>query len=86
MFRKECGFDSLHGHQPSLLRSYGWRASPGDSGEAAKAARRSPEGEDGLGPMKYVYLFQSVEFGSGRDIAGRDAIGKVYDDEVPPGR
>ncbi len=27
VFRKEWGFDSLHGHQPSLLRSYGWQAS-----------------------------------------------------------
>jgi hypothetical protein len=41
VFRKECGFDSLHGHQPSPLRGYGWQASLGDSGEAAKAARRS---------------------------------------------
>ena len=62
MFRKECGFDSLHGHQPSPLRGYGWQASLGDSGEAAKAARRSPQGEEGLGPMKYVYLLQSIAF------------------------
>ena len=62
MRRKAWGFDSLHGHQPSLLRSYGRRASLGVDGEAAKAARRSPEGEDGLATMKYVYLLQSINF------------------------
>jgi len=31
-------------------------------GEAAKAARRSPQGEDGLRNMKYVYLLQSIDF------------------------
>jgi putative endonuclease len=62
VFRKEWGFDSLHGHQPSLLRSYGWQASLGHDGEAAKAARRSPKGEDGLGTMKYVHLLQSIDF------------------------
>jgi hypothetical protein len=56
----QCG--CLHGHQPSLLRSYGWQASLGDNGEAAKAARRSPEGEDGLATMKYVHLLQSINF------------------------
>jgi GIY-YIG catalytic domain len=55
----QCGF--LHGHQPSLLRGYGWQASLG-CGEAAKAARRSPQGEDGLASMKYVYLLQSIPF------------------------
>jgi len=34
----------------------------GDYGEAAKAARRGPEGEDGLATMKYVYLLQSLNF------------------------
>ena len=42
--------------------SYGWQASFINFGEAAKAARRSPQGEDGRGPMKYVYLLQSVEY------------------------
>jgi hypothetical protein len=58
VFRKEWGFDSLHGHQPSLLRSYGWQASFINFDEAAKATRRSPEGEDG---GKYVYLLESIE-------------------------
>src|SRR5580698_47791 len=39
VFRKEWGFDSLHGHQPSLLRSYGWPASFISFDEAARAAR-----------------------------------------------
>ena len=54
--------ETLHGHQPSLLRSSGWQASLGDDGEAEKAARRSPKGEDGPPTMKHVYLLQSVEF------------------------
>jgi hypothetical protein len=62
VFRKEWGFDSLHGHQPSLLRSYGWQASLRGFGEAAKAARRSPTGEDGLATVKYVYLLESINF------------------------
>jgi putative endonuclease len=28
---------------------------------SAKAARRSPTGEDGLMPMKYVYLLESID-------------------------
>ena len=44
------------------LRCYGRRASLGVDGEAAKAARRSLEGEDGLATMKYVYLLQSINF------------------------
>jgi hypothetical protein len=32
------------------------------STEAAKAARRSPQGEDRARRMKYVYLLQSIEF------------------------
>ena len=27
-FRKECWFDSGQGHQPTLLRSFGWRGHP----------------------------------------------------------
>ena len=49
-------------HQPSLLRSYGWQASFKNFDEAARAARRSPEGEDRRSPMKYVYLLESVEY------------------------
>lgn len=32
------------------------------SRSGAKAARRSPQGEDGLEPMKYVYLRKSLAF------------------------
>ena len=45
VFRKEWGFDSLHGHQPSLLRSYGWQASCTDFDEAVRRigrAQRNP--------------------------------------------
>ena len=39
MFRKEWGFDSLHGHQPSLAtRSEGWPASLGEGGGEAAAS------------------------------------------------
>jgi hypothetical protein len=80
VFRKEWGFDSLHGHQPSLAKrvkaarhSFGegglsscrelQRASHLSSdGGAAKASRRSPQGEDGLIPMRYACLLESIEF------------------------
>ena len=35
-------------------------ASAGKPVSSAKAARRSPKGEDGLTPMKYVYLLESI--------------------------
>jgi hypothetical protein len=38
----------LHGHQPSLLRSYGWQAGIKNFDEVANAARRNPEGDGGL--------------------------------------
>jgi hypothetical protein len=42
VFRKEWGFDSLHGHQPSLLRSYGWQASLAQSGTLIPADKNKP--------------------------------------------
>jgi hypothetical protein len=44
---------------PTSLRACG--ASAGKPASSAKAARRSPQGEDGPMSMKYVYLLQSID-------------------------
>jgi hypothetical protein len=59
--------------------SYGWQASFGEDGEAAKAARHSPKGEDGLAPMKCVYLLQSINFPSQTYIGLTDDLQIAYD-------
>src|SRR5262249_45501314 len=45
---------------PTSLRASG--ASAGEPASIARAARRSPEGEDGPLHMKYVYLLQSIAY------------------------
>jgi hypothetical protein len=60
----------LHGHQPSLLRSYGWRASRGGVVGAAKVARRSSsEGGQGQCHAKFI-----IEFVAEKNAGLKDAL------------
>jgi putative endonuclease len=48
-------------HRPPPTGLRAWALRPASRFLGAKAARRSPQGEDGPMSMKYVYLLQSID-------------------------